>query len=60
MNTGPAIFEVDGRVLRPGPIRHTGGMTAGDALLAAGGAERFGRIRQVHLYRNGHKVASST
>lgn len=55
--SGATTVEVDGRVLRPGPIRHVEGMTARDALLAAGGADRFGQIRRVHWYKNGHKVA---
>ena len=57
MKSGTRTVEVDGRVLRPGPIRHIEGMTARDALLAAGGADRFGQIRRVHLYKNGQKVA---
>ena len=55
--SGPTFVEVDGHVVRPGPVSHVHGMTTRDALLAAGGADRFGQVRRVDLYRKGKKFA---
>lgn len=47
------VVYVGDRVRRPGPVPYTRTLTLNQAIQAAGGADEFGSIKRVKLYRNG-------
>lgn len=49
------IVSIGGFVGRPGPVAYSRGMTLFQAVTAAGGANAFGSIKRVELFRNGKK-----
>ena len=47
------VITVGGYVRRNGPVKYTPGMTIYQALQSGGGANEFGSMHRVKLYRNG-------
>lgn len=54
---GEAAAVVGGQVRVPGRLAAEDGLTAGEALAAAGGVDRFGQERRVTLEREGKMIA---
>lgn len=50
------VVHIGGHVRRPGPVPFANGLTAWQAVQAAGGETEFGEMRDVRLFRNGRVI----